>query len=85
MAGEGAVADGRVWVDEFLCASHVTEAARTTRPLQVKSSTPDSSLTRDYYAVGDCCSSPYWKTILGADMDAGRYATSTSSSEVGGS
>ncbi|WWC86048.1 uncharacterized protein L201_000919 [Kwoniella dendrophila CBS 6074] len=38
--------------------------------LRVKSDAPNSVLNKNYYAIGDCCSTPGWKTAMGADQDA---------------
>ncbi|WRT63953.1 uncharacterized protein IL334_000880 [Kwoniella shivajii] len=52
---QGAVVSGLVNVDDYL---------------RVRSDTPNSILTQNYYAIGDCCSTPGWKTAMGADQDA---------------
>ncbi|WWC58396.1 uncharacterized protein I303_100936 [Kwoniella dejecticola CBS 10117] len=54
-ADKGAVISGLVGVDEYL---------------RVISDTPNSPLSRNYYAIGDCSSTPGWKTYMGADYDA---------------
>jgi thioredoxin reductase len=36
---------------------------------QVKSSNASTPL-KNYYAIGDCCSTPGWKTTAGAVSDA---------------
>ncbi|WVF70729.1 hypothetical protein IAT40_005522 [Kwoniella sp. CBS 6097] len=52
---KGAIVSGLVGVDEYL---------------RVISETESSPLTKNYYAIGDCCSTPGWKTYMGADYDA---------------
>ncbi|WVR05724.1 hypothetical protein IAU60_002748 [Kwoniella sp. DSM 27419] len=52
---KGAVASGMIAVDEYL---------------RVASTNADSPLTKNYYAIGDCCSTPGVKSFLGAEYDA---------------
>ncbi|WWC66586.1 uncharacterized protein I206_100489 [Kwoniella pini CBS 10737] len=54
-ADKGAVISGLVDVDDYL---------------RVISDTPNSPLSKNYYAIGDCSSTPGWKTCMGADYDA---------------
>ncbi|ORX34225.1 hypothetical protein BD324DRAFT_637171 [Kockovaella imperatae] len=51
----GAIVSGLVAVNEYL---------------QVISKTSQSPLTDNYFAIGDCCSTPGWKTLQGAQSDA---------------
>ena len=41
---------------------------------QVKSSNTASPLQKNYYAIGDCCTTPGWKTMQGAQADAAAVA-----------
>ncbi|KAK8865785.1 hypothetical protein IAR55_000932 [Kwoniella newhampshirensis] len=52
---EKALDSGLISVDEYL---------------RVRSANPASLLTKNYYAIGDCCSYPGWKTVINADYDA---------------
>ncbi|WVQ97105.1 hypothetical protein IAU59_004215 [Kwoniella sp. CBS 9459] len=54
-ADKGAIVSGLVGVDEYL---------------RVVSQSTNSPLTKNYYAIGDCSSTPGWKTYMGADYDA---------------
>ncbi|WVW82068.1 hypothetical protein I302_104073 [Kwoniella bestiolae CBS 10118] len=54
-ADKDALISGMVGVDEYL---------------RVTSENSQSPLTKNYYAIGDCCSTPGWKTYMGADYDA---------------
>lgn len=41
---------------------------------QVKSTNTASPLQKNYYAIGDCCTTPGWKTMQGAQADAAAVA-----------
>lgn len=58
-ADSAAVVDGLIRVDEYL---------------KVASSNTASPLQKNYYAIGDCCTTPGWKTMQGAQADAAAVA-----------
>lgn len=59
-ADGAAIKDGFVSVDEYL---------------KVKSDSASSVLAKNYYAIGDCCNTPGWKTCQGAGYDGDFCAT----------
>ncbi|EIW72649.1 hypothetical protein M231_06549 [Tremella mesenterica] len=54
-ADTGALAGSLIHVDEYL---------------RITSTSPESPLKENYYAIGDCSSTPGWKTSQGAQADA---------------
>lgn len=59
-ADGSAMKDGFIAVDEYL---------------KVKSASASSILSKNYYAIGDCCNTPGWKTSQGAGYDGDFCAT----------
>lgn len=77
-ADSGAVVNGLIKVDKYLKVrrrtAHAVSSAGPNLIKQVQSTNPDSPLTGNYFAIGDCCDTPGWKTMQGATADVAAVA-----------